>query len=111
MTNDSIPLHDSTRQPINYTYHSDNSHHELSDEEYSDFISAKMNHPSQLEFDEIIPVKFKGHSIPFEHTAQLPSWSTMGYCYLAAIKLRALQMYRWPASPTIEWLASLSHFL
>ena len=52
MANDSIPLHDSTRQPIYYTYHSDNPHHELSDEEYSDFISAKMNHPSQLKFDK-----------------------------------------------------------
>ena len=83
----------------------------MSDEEYSDFISAKMNYPSQLEFDKVIPVKLKGLSIPFQHTTQSPCWSTMGYCYLAAIKLRALLMYRWPASPTIEWLASLSHFL
>ena len=68
------------RQPINYTYHSDNSHHELSDEEYSDFISSKMNHPSQLEFDKIIPVKSKELSIPFEHIAQLLKRRLPAHC-------------------------------
>ena len=47
---------------INYTYHSDNAHSELSDDE---FISAKMDQPSELEYSKVIPVKFKYNmSIP-----------------------------------------------
>ena len=93
-------------------YDSDDSHSEMSSDEYSTFTKACTN--DELEFGEIIFVRTKnqnGHMKTERHTSTNPVWNIHGLCYLAIIKIRAFSKYIWPLSPNLKWLTTVSHQL
>ena len=90
-------------------FSSDNSHTELDDDKYSTLMSAKDD--SELEYGEIMSVKLDTMTKPFVHSHNMPVWKEHGYCYLAAIKTRALPCYRWRPFIKIIELASYSKLI
>ncbi len=81
---------------------SDDSHNELNSEDYSLYLDGQDS--ESLEADEVMHVDI-GRPWKFVHSADHPVWEVQGFCYLAAIKERALPLYRWHPNISIKNLA------
>src|SRR6266850_4836501 len=80
----------------------------LDDEQFEKVLQGTSS--EELEEDEMIEVHVKGGKTLI-HDEKFPIWNVKGYCYLAAIKVRAYPLFEWKKNILLNELARISNAL
>src|SRR6266850_5872622 len=76
----------------------------LDDKQFEKVLQGASS--EELEEDEMIEVHVKGNKTLI-HDKQFPIWNIKGYCYLAAIKVRAYPLFEWKKNILLDELARI----